>query len=246
MSSSLRRGVAAAFFAFSAVGATACGAGVNAETGQVNPDNASAAVDDIDVQNVNLVLPEGPEGPGGISARLFNSGSQDQTLDAVVLTDGGAPLELVPAEGESSLVVPARGSLALGGEGNAAALLSDPAAADVALGNAQGLSFVLSEAGEITLSARVVGDTNGFEYYEDWGPTPTAPEEPGAPAAPGGPDEEAPGGPGTTPEDGGEEPQNGTGEDGTGTGEEPGGPADDAPDAPGDGTAEDGTDVIEG
>lgn len=181
MSSSLRRGSAAAFFAFSIAGLTACGAGNGAETGNVKPDNAAAQVDDIKVQNVNVVLPESGDGPGAISARLFNQGSEDQTLRSVALPDSGAQVELVPAEGEDAVVVPAGGSIALGsGAGDAAAYLQNPAATDVALGNAQHVVFTLSETGEIGLFARVVADQGVYEG--DWGPTPAATPSPTASA----------------------------------------------------------------
>ncbi|GAA3848417.1 DUF461 domain-containing protein [Streptomyces sedi] len=183
MSSSLRRGVAAAFFAFPLFAATACGAGVDAETNNVRPDNASAHVDDIKVQSVNVILPEG-EDRAGLSARLINNGTEDQTLEAVGLGDSGQRLELTPAEGETSVTVPAGGSVALGGEGNATAVVVDTEAAEVRLGNAQQLVFLLSETGEIDLSARVVPASGAFVYYEAWAPPPAeevpVEEEPGA------------------------------------------------------------------
>ncbi|UED84803.1 DUF461 domain-containing protein [Streptomyces profundus] len=205
MSSSLRRGVAAAFFAFPLFALTACGAGHNAETGNVRPDNASAQVEDIKVQSVNIIVPE-EGGPVGISASLFNSGTEDQTLEAVGLPGSGTAFELLPAENETRVVVPAGGSVALGGEGNAEAVIADPVAADVRLGNAQHLVFLLSETGEVSLSARVVPATGAFAYYQDWAPRPVEPELPELPELPGVPDENA-----GTPEDGedGEEPGDG-------------------------------------
>ncbi|KAB8167027.1 DUF461 domain-containing protein [Streptomyces sp. 3MP-14] len=176
MSSSLRRGVAAAFFAFPLFALTACAAGHDAETNNVRPDNASAQVDEIKVQSVNVILPEG-EDRAGLSARLINNGTEDQTLRAVALADSGQQLELLPAEGETSVTVPAGGSVALGGEGNATAVLTDPEGAEVRLGNAQRLVFVLSETGEVSLSARVVPASGAFAYYEAWAPPP-AEEEP--------------------------------------------------------------------
>ncbi|RKN09722.1 DUF461 domain-containing protein [Streptomyces radicis] len=187
MSSSLRRGVAAAFFAFSTAAAlSACGAGNDAETGKTRPDNASAQVDDIKVQSINVVLPEGRESPGGVTGRVFNEGTSDQVLEAIALPDSDQRVELIPAEGESEVVVPARGSVALGGEGNVTALIADPAAGGIALGDAEQLVFVLSETGEIPLSARVVPDNGTFEHFEDWAPT--APPEPDPSETPGEPE----------------------------------------------------------
>ncbi|GAA2356705.1 DUF461 domain-containing protein [Streptomyces carpaticus] len=186
MSSSLRRGAVAAVFAFStAVALSACGAGLEAETQQIKPDNASAHVDDIKVQNVNVILPDGPEGPAGVSARVFNEGTQPQVLESITLPGSDVVVELTPAEGESEVVVPARGSVALGGEGNASAFIADPAAAQIALGNAQEIVFLLSDTGAIELAATVVPAEANWAYYADWGPTPPAlpaDEEPGADA----------------------------------------------------------------
>ncbi|WP_019431775.1 hypothetical protein [Streptomyces sp. AA0539] len=186
MSSSLRRGAVAAVFAFStAVALSACGAGLEAETQQIKPDNASAHVDDIKVQNVNVILPDGPEGPAGVSARVFNEGTQPQVLESITLPGSDVVVELTPAEGESEVVVPARGSVALGGEGNASAFIADPAAAQIALGNAQEIVFLLSDTGAIELAATVVPAEANWAYYADWGPTPPAlpaDEEPGTEA----------------------------------------------------------------
>lgn len=178
MSSSLRRGVvAAAVFALPIATLTACGAGHDAGTSQIRPDNAYAQVEDIKIQNVNVVIPQGDDSLGGVSARLFNNGDNDQTLEEITLPGTGASVELTPAEGESEIVVPAGGSIALGGEGNPAAVIEDPLGNGVAYGNAQHLVFQLSETGGIDLHARVVGDEGGFDYYADVAPTPTAEPE---------------------------------------------------------------------
>ncbi len=160
--------------AFPITALAACGAGHNAATDEVRPDNAYAQVEDIKVQNVSVILPEDADGMAGITARLFNNGSEDQTLEAIRLPGTGETVELTSAEGESGVVVPAGGDLALGGEGNASAVIQDATAGGIMLGNAQHLVFDLSETGGITLYARVVGDTGDFEHYADWGPTPTA------------------------------------------------------------------------
>ncbi|CAL9449893.1 hypothetical protein SUDANB171_02405 [Streptomyces sp. enrichment culture] len=175
MSSSLRRGAVAAVFAFSTVVAlSACGAGFEAETQKIKPDNAAAQVDAIKVQNVNVILPDGTDGPAGISARIFNESTTEQVLESITLPGSGVVVELTPAGNESQVVVPARGSVALGGEGNASAFIADPAAAQIALGNAQQLVFLLSDTGAIELAATVVPASENWTYYADWGPTPPA------------------------------------------------------------------------
>lgn len=204
MSSSLRRGVTAtALIALPLAALAACGAGTDAETGEVKPDNASAHVDDIKVQNVNVILPAEGDGPAGITARLFNNGSEDQTLQEIRLPGTGDTVELAPAGGEGAtgggIVVPAGGEVALGGEGNASAVIADPSGGDIRLGNAQRLVFDLSETGGITLFARVVNDSGQYEHYADWGPTPTASPEP-PPTGTASPEETA-GGEETSPEE---------------------------------------------
>ncbi|MDT0267567.1 DUF461 domain-containing protein [Streptomyces sp. DSM 44915] len=225
MSSRLRRGVAAAFFAFPLFALTACGAGFDAETGNVRPDNASAQVDDIKVQSVNLILPEGGD-RAGLSARIINNGTEDQTLEAIGLGGPGQQLELTPAEGETRVTVPAGGSVALGGAGNATAVIDDATAADVRLGNAQHLVFLLSEAGEVGLSARVVPATGAYAYYADWAPEPAEEEIVEEAPADGGTEGDAAG------EENAEEPGAGTeGAEGDGT-EGPGTEGENAEDGP--------------
>ncbi len=65
VSSSLRRGaLAAAAIAFSIASLASCAAGNNAETHQINPDNARATVGDIMVQNAVVVTQPDLESTG--------------------------------------------------------------------------------------------------------------------------------------------------------------------------------------
>ncbi|MEV7016815.1 DUF461 domain-containing protein [Streptomyces sp. NPDC093991] len=174
MSSSLRRGaLAAAALAFSITALSACGAGNNAQSLQIQPDNASTTVGDIQVENAVVITQPDLEstGPASIAATLFNSGDKDQTLESITVPGTGKTAELSPAEG-GDLVVPAGGSLILGGEGNASAILPSSREA-VQDGDAQKITFTLSETGEVSLRARVHPAEN---FFESWGPS-------GAPAA---------------------------------------------------------------
>lgn len=177
MSSSLRRGaLAAAAIAFSIASLSACAAGHNAQTLQIQPDNAATTVGDIKIQNALVITQPDLEstGPAVVSATLFNQGDTDQTLESVTLPGTGKTAELTPAEG-GSLTVPAGGSLILGGEGNAAAVLPSSREA-VQDGNAQQVTFTFSETGEVSLRAFVFPAEN---FFEGWGPT----EIPAAPGA---------------------------------------------------------------
>ncbi|MGW0712575.1 copper chaperone PCu(A)C [Streptomyces sp. NPDC002643] len=172
MSSSLRRGaLAAASIAFSIASLAACGAGSNAQTLEVKPDNAATAVGDIQIQNAIVVTQpaDAAEGPAVVSATLFNAGAEDQTLDSIAV-EGAGTVELTPVKGEGQggkVVVPAGGSVILGGEGNASAVLAEPGEA-VKDGNAQQVTFTFSETGEVGLRAFVVPAEH---YFEEWGPS---------------------------------------------------------------------------
>ncbi|MCC9710539.1 copper chaperone PCu(A)C [Streptomyces sp. MNU76] len=192
MSSSLRRGaLAAAAIAFSIASLAACAAGSNAQTLEIKPDNAATSVGDIKIQNAIVVTQPGTEteGPAVVSATLFNAASTDQTLDSVTV-EGAGTVELTPAKGKGKggkVVVPAGGSVILGGEGNASAVLSDVTDA-VKDGNAQKVTFEFSETGQVALRAFVVPAEH---YFEKWGPT----DIPEAPAASASPSEETTGSP---------------------------------------------------
>ncbi|MHC0429608.1 copper chaperone PCu(A)C [Streptomyces sp. O3] len=177
MSRSLRRGaIAATALAFSLAALTACGAGNDAQTLGVRPDNAATSVGDIKIQNSVLITqPEpGGKGPAAVSATLFNEGDKDQTLDAVKVEGIDGDAELKPAEGSGSIIVPAHGSVVVGGEGNASAVLAD-GNGTAAEGNAQPITFSFSETGDITLRSAVVPATG---YYAEWGPEIVSPKSP--------------------------------------------------------------------
>ncbi|MEV5335646.1 DUF461 domain-containing protein [Streptomyces werraensis] len=170
MSSSLRRGaLAAAAIAISIASLSACAAGNNAQTLQIQPDNAATTVGDIQVQNATVITQPDLEstGPAVISATLFNSGDKDQTLESVTVPGTGKTAELSPAQGGGDLVVPAGGSLILGGEGNASAVLPSSREA-VQDGNAQKITFTFSETGEVSLRAIVFPAEH---FFESWGPS---------------------------------------------------------------------------
>ncbi|WP_369209202.1 DUF461 domain-containing protein [Streptomyces sp. PU-14G] len=154
MSSSLRRGtLAATTLALAAVSLTACGAGNDAQTLEIKPDNAATRVGDIKIQNANVVTGTHGTGEATVTARIFNNGNKDQTLKGVSVS--GSRAELSPAKGEKKLVVPAGGSLELGGKGEASALLTDAKRAGVKDGNAQPVTFDLSRTGAVKLKAAV-------------------------------------------------------------------------------------------
>jgi hypothetical protein len=180
VSSSLRRGtLAAAAIAFSIASLAACGAGNNAQTLEVKPDNAATAVGDIKVQNVTVITQPDLKstGPAVISGTVFNNGTTDQTLDSITVAGTGKSAAIKPAKGSGKLTIPAGGSVILGGKGNASAVLPSSREA-VKDGNAQKVTFSFSKTGDVSLRAFVVPAEN---YFSKWGPS-NIPAAPGASA----------------------------------------------------------------
>ncbi|MFD5474763.1 DUF461 domain-containing protein [Streptomyces sp. NPDC127105] len=186
MSSSLRRGaLAAAAIAFSLASLAACGAGNDAQTLQIHPDNAATTVGTIKVQNAVVVTQPGVQtkGPAVIIATLFNSGTTDETLEAIRV-DGDGSAQLTAAQGGGKVIVPAHGSVILGGKGNASAALTNPGPV-LKDGNAQKVTFTFSKTGDVSLRPFVVPAEG---YFDKWGPSniPAAPGEPAASHSPAG------------------------------------------------------------
>jgi copper(I)-binding protein len=176
VSSSLRRGaLAAAAIAFSIASLAACGAGNDAQTLEVKPDNAAVSVGPIKVQNALVITQPDPKdsGPAVVSATVFNGSDDPQTLDSITL-DGGQAAALSAAKGKGKVTVPAHSSLVLGGQGNAAAVL-DSGREAVRDGDAQKLTFTFSQTGAVSLKAYVVPAES---YFSKWGPS-SVPVTPG-------------------------------------------------------------------
>ncbi|OON78805.1 DUF461 domain-containing protein [Streptomyces tsukubensis] len=170
MSSSLRRGaLAATALAFSIGSLAACGAGNNAQTLEVKPDNAATSIGDIKVQNSTVITQPDLKstGPAVVSATIFNSGRKAQTLDAISVNGTGKTATLKPAKGSGPISVPAGGRVVIGGDGNASATL-DSSRTAVKDGNAQLLTFSFSRTGDVRLKSLVVPAEH---YFKKWGPT---------------------------------------------------------------------------
>jgi len=179
VSSSLRRGaLAAAAIAFSIASLAACGAGGDAQTLEIKPDNAATKVGDLKVQNALIITQPDVRAPGPavISATLFNNGDAAQTVDSITLPNVNVTAEIRPAKGNGKLVVPAHGSLVIGGKGNASAVLPNGREA-VQDGSVRKVTFTFSKTGDVSLRAFVVPAQS---YFESWGPS----EIPSAPASP--------------------------------------------------------------
>jgi copper(I)-binding protein len=180
VSSSLRRGaLAASAIAFSIASLAACGAGNNAQTLEIQPDNAATSVGDIKIQNAVVITQPDPEatGPAVVSATVFNAGDSAQTLDRITVDGIEQPVELSPAKGGGKLTIPAGGSVVIGGKDNASAVLKDGEGLED--GDAQKVTFSFSETGDVSMEAFVV-PAGG--YFSSWGPS-EVPAAPGASAS---------------------------------------------------------------
>ncbi|MDN3296199.1 DUF461 domain-containing protein [Streptomyces ficellus] len=201
MSRSLRRGaLAATAIVFSIASLSACGAGNDAQTLGVRPDNAAATVGDIKIQNATVITQPKPDaaGPAVVTGMLFNDGSTAETLETIELPGTKVQVKLTDADGSGPITVPAHGSVLLGGKGNASAVIEKGSEA-VKAGEAQEVVFRFSETGDVKLRAFVVPATS---YFAGYGPA-DLPEPPagtptGSPS--GSPADNTPG----APADGGE------------------------------------------
>jgi hypothetical protein len=178
VSNSLRRGaLAGAAIVFSIASLSACGAGNDAQTLGVRPDNAAVAVDSLKLQNVTVITQPKPdaEGPAAVSLTIFNEGDKPQTLESITLPGSKAQVKLTPAEGSGSVSVPAEGSVVIGGEGNATAVIEN-GSQELDHGVNREVVFRFSETGNVDVRALVVPATN---YFKEWGPSeiPSPPEQ---------------------------------------------------------------------
>ncbi|MFF0740704.1 DUF461 domain-containing protein [Streptomyces sp. NPDC004111] len=191
MSRSLRRGaLAATALAFSIASLAACGAGNDAQTLAIKPDNAAISVDNGQLKIQNAMVITQPreeakghavgEGPAVVAATVFNNGDKPQTLDEIKLGGSAAKVKLTPAKGETGkITVPAGGSVVIGGKDNASAVVENGREA-AQNGNAQPVTFSFSETGNVTLRAFVIPAVGHFEGF---GPD-KLPVTPSAPASP--------------------------------------------------------------
>ncbi|MEU4064431.1 DUF461 domain-containing protein [Streptomyces wedmorensis] len=178
MSRSLRRGaLAATAIVFSVAALSACGAGNDAQTLGVRPDNAAVTVDDVKIQNALVITqPDARvKGPAVVSATVFNNGNLPQVIESITLPGTVGTVKLAAAEGSGPITVPALGSVVIGGEGNASAVIEN-GLAEARTGDAQKVVFKLSKTGDVSLSAFVVPSAG---YFKDFGPS-IVPAPPGA------------------------------------------------------------------
>lgn len=160
---SFRRGALAAVFALSLAPLAACSAGNDAQTLKVRPDSDSVTVGEIKVQNAVVLTQTSGDGPATVSARLFNNGSADQTLQALQL-GGGVNVTLAGKDGGQNVTVPAHGTVLLGGKGNPTAVV-DSGAEALRDGDVQNAVFQFSATGPVALQVNVMPATGDYEKF---------------------------------------------------------------------------------
>lgn len=169
----LRRGALATVLALSLFPLAACAAGNHADTLQVRPDHAATSVGDIEVQNaVVLTQATGSTGSSVISAKVFNNGADEQTIESVTVGDQQAELS-------GSIKVPGHGSVLIGGDGNPSATVAGGTESKNN-GDFQKVVFDFSRTGEVTLQTLALPATG---YYASFGPTGSAASPTGSASA---------------------------------------------------------------
>ncbi|MEU2156560.1 DUF461 domain-containing protein [Streptomyces sp. NPDC019396] len=160
---------------------TACGAGNDAQTLAIKPDNAATSVGDIKIQNATVITQPDikAEGPAVVSGTVFNNGTKEQTLESITLPGTKLTVKLSPAKGSGALTVPAGGSVLLGGKGNASAVIENGREAGQD-GEPQKVVFRFSETGDVSIDAFVVPASS---YFTEYGPS-AIPQPPASPSAP--------------------------------------------------------------
>ncbi|WP_030244334.1 hypothetical protein [Streptomyces sp. NRRL S-350] len=189
MSRSLRRGSIAAIAAIAIASLSSCAAGNAPDTLQIKPDNAAATLGaNLRLNNIVVVTGEGTAGdytgPANVVVNVANTATIPAELQSITVGNGatatftdaaGAPL--------SSIVIPAGGAVAIGGQGNPSASVSS---ASVFVGGFVTTTFTFKDGRKVDAQAGVNPDAgeNGRGLYKGFGPTPAASSTPSKSASP--------------------------------------------------------------
>lgn len=159
---SFRRGALAAVFALSLAPLAACAAGNDAQTLKVHPDSDAVTVGVIKVQNAWVLTQDAGDGPATVSARLFNDGSDAQTLQSLQL--GSTRVTLADKDGGQTVSIPAHGTVLLGGKGNPSAVV-DSSTEALRDGDVQNAVFEFSATGPVAIQLNVVPARGDYKLY---------------------------------------------------------------------------------
>jgi hypothetical protein len=189
VSRSLRRGSIAAIAAIAIASLSSCAAGNTPDTLQIKPDNAAATIGtNLRLNNIVVVTGVGTSGdytgPANVVVNISNTADTAAELQSITVGTSSATFADAAGAPLSSIVVPAGGSVVIGGQGNPSASL---AAASVHIGGFAPTTFTFKDGQKVDAQAGVSPDSgeNGRGLYKGFGPTPTAvPTKSATPASP--------------------------------------------------------------
>ncbi|MFI9360523.1 DUF461 domain-containing protein [Kitasatospora sp. NPDC053057] len=181
MSRSLRRGSIAAIAAIAIASLSSCAAGTTPDTLQVKPDNAAATLGTtLRLNNIVLVTGVGTSGdytgPANVVVNISNTASTPAELQSITVGNAAATFADAAGAPQSSIIVPAGGSVVLGGQGNPSATVSSAA---VHIGGFATTTFAFKDGQKVDAQASVSPDSDKG-LYKGFGPTPAATPTPAA------------------------------------------------------------------
>ncbi|MFJ7245741.1 DUF461 domain-containing protein [Kitasatospora sp. NPDC098652] len=185
MSRSLRRGSIAAIAALAIASLSSCAASNTPDTLQIKPDNAAATLGtNLRLNNIVIVTGVGTSGdytgPANVVVNISNTATTPAELQSITVGNASATLADAAGAPQSSIVIPAGSSVAIGGQGNPSASLS---AAAVHIGGFANTTFAFKDGQKVDAQAGVSPDSDKG-LYKGFGPTPAAvPAKTGSPAA---------------------------------------------------------------
>ncbi|MEV7603345.1 DUF461 domain-containing protein [Kitasatospora sp. NPDC089797] len=189
MSRSLRRGSIAAIAAIAIASLSSCAAGNTPDTLQIKPDNAAATLGtNLRLNNIVIVTGVGTSGdytgPANVVVNISNTATTPAELQSITVGNG-ATASFADAAGaaQPTIVIPAGGSVAIGGQGNPSASLSSAA---VHVGGYAATTFTFKDGQKVETQAGVSPDSDKG-LYKGYGPTPAAVPTHGTSPAAGAP-----------------------------------------------------------
>jgi hypothetical protein len=164
VSRSLRRGAVAALIIATAPILAACSAGAGAASLQVKPDSAATSIGStLKLNGIAVVAATDGSANANITTNISNTSSAAETLQSVSV-DGTAATLSGPA------IIPAGGSLLLGGPGQVTATVSSLTETP---GQNATLTFTFATAGSVTVPALVNAGTGIYASFAPATATPT-------------------------------------------------------------------------
>ncbi|MFD5466718.1 DUF461 domain-containing protein [Kitasatospora sp. NPDC127059] len=185
MSRSLRRGSIAAIAAIAIASLSSCAANNTPDTLQVKPDNAAATLGtNLRLNNIVVVTGVGASGdytgPANVVVNISNTATTPAELQSITVGSANATFADAAGAPQPTIVIPAGGSVAIGGQGNPSATVGS---ASVHVGGFAPTTFAFKDGQKVDAQAGVSPDSDKG-LYQGYGPTPSAaPTKSASPAA---------------------------------------------------------------